>query len=164
MTGRILTLSLAMLAVACGSSDAPAVDVSGLYSGPVVNGTSTCPGLWNMGQQSDVQVNAVQSGPDISLRLQGGAGLFVTLLLGSDSFNGSVSGTHIDAILIGTTNTTAMGCVYHWVGHLAADLSGNTLTGAITYTPETNGNADCTTQNITGCTRQQTFALTRPPK
>jgi hypothetical protein len=165
MTGRILALSLAMLAAGCSSSDAPPpLDVSGVYSGPVVNGTSSCPGLWNTGQTSDVQINAAQSGSNISLQLQGGAGLFVRLLLGADSFNGTVSGAHIDAILIGSTQTTMMGCVYSWTGNLSADLNGNTLTGQIQYTPQTNGNADCTTQNITGCARQQTFTLTRPPK
>jgi hypothetical protein len=156
---------LAMLAAACSSDNGSApVDVSGVYSGTVTNGTSTCPGLWNTGMSSDATATIAQSGSNVTIPVQGAAGLLLTAGFGTNSFAGTVSGSHIEASVVGIVQTTLGGCVYTTNGTLAADLNANTLTGAIVYTPETKGNVDCATMQVTGCNRQQTFTLNRPPK
>jgi len=158
---------LAVLLAACSSdngSGGPAVDVAGVYSGPVTNGMNSCPGFWNTGMASDAMVTVAQTGSSVSIQVQGGAGIALTLGFGTNSFSGTVSGSHIDAGIIGSVPTTRGGCVSTSNGTLSADLATNTLTGTIVYTPQTNGHADCATLLVNGCSSQQTFALNRPPK
>jgi hypothetical protein len=100
----------------------------------------------------------------VSIQVQGAAGLLLTAGFGTNSFAGTVNGGHIDAAIIGSVQSTRGGCMYTMNGNLAADLAGNTLTGSIVYSPQTNGHADCTSMQVTGCRSQQTFALNRPPK
>jgi hypothetical protein len=164
MNVRVLTI-VALWSVACSSSssDAP-IDVSGSYSGPVTNGPNTCPGIWNTGAMNNAMATVVQTGANVSIRVDGAAGFLLTAGFGTNSFSGTVSGGHIDALIIGQPSTTRGGCMYTSNGNLSADLAGNTLNGTILYTPQTNGNPDCTSMQVTGCSSQQSFALTRPPK
>lgn len=160
----IAVLACSIVACSSNSGGGPSVDVTGVYSGPVVNGTNTCPGVWNMGAMSDAMATVGQTGSNVTLQVNGPAGLLLTLGFGTNSFAGTASGSHIDASIIGTVTTTRGGCMYTSNGTLAADLAGNTLTGAILYTPQTNGHADCTTMQVMGCSSQQTFSMTRPTR
>jgi hypothetical protein len=145
---------------ACGSTS---VDVSGLYSGPVTNGANSCPGAWVTGQTSDASAMIAQTGTNVSIQVQGAAGVLLQLGFGTNAFSGTVSGGHIDALIIGSQQATAGGCQYTFNGNLSANVSGDALTGSITYTPKTNDNADCTTMSITGCSRAQSFTMTKVP-
>jgi hypothetical protein len=154
-------LAIAVLSVcACGSTT---VDVSGTYSGPVTNGANSCPGAWVTGQSSDADVTIAQNGMNVSIQVQGAAGLLLQLGFGTNAFTGSVSANHISAAIIGSVQSTAGGCQYTFDGNLSANISGNTLSGTITYTPKTNGHADCGTMNVNGCSRVQSFTMTRVP-
>lgn len=156
-----ILLAIITLAVcACGSST---VVVSGDYSGPVTNGANSCPGAWVTGQASDANVTIAQTGSNLSIQVKGAAGLLLQIGFGTNAFTGSVSGNHIDALIIGSVQATAGGCQYTFDGNLSANVSGDTLTGTITYTPKTNNNADCNTMSITGCSRVQSFTMTRAP-
>jgi hypothetical protein len=158
---------LALLLAGCGSDDASggaSVDVGGVYSGPVTNGPNTCPGLWNTGAMNDAMVTVAQMGSSVSIQVKGAAGLLLTAGFGTNSFAGTVTGSHIDASIIGSVSATRGGCVNTSNGSLAADLAANTLSGTIVYTPQTNGHADCATMMVNGCSSQQSFALNRPPK
>ena len=153
------------LSVGCGSSDSgPPLDFNGSYTGTSINGTSTCPGAWTMGQMGDGAVNLVQSGNDVTFQAQGATSLVFLAVFGSASFTGKIAGSHVDAVIVGSVANTAGACSYTWKGTISADLAGDTLTGVLTYTPNTNGNADCDTQKVTGCTRLTDFSYTRPPK
>jgi hypothetical protein len=165
MRGRVFTF-IALLIGGCSSSgeSSTPVDVTGVYSGPVTNGSNTCPGVWNTGASNDAMVTVAQMGAGVSIQVKGAAGLLLQLGFGTNSFSGTVTGNHIDASIIGSVSNTKGGCVYTTNGTLAADLSGDTLTGNILYTPQTNGHADCTTMLVAGCSSQQTFSLARPPK
>jgi hypothetical protein len=156
-----ILLAIVVLCVcACGSSSA---DVSGAYSGPVTNGANSCPGAWVTGQTNDANVTIAQSGADVSIQVTGTAGLLLQLGFGTNAFTGSVGGNHVDARIIGSVPATAGGCQYSFNGSLSANVSGDTLSGSITYTPETNDHADCDTMSITGCSRTQSFTMTRVP-
>jgi hypothetical protein len=156
----ILLAIVVLCACACGSSS---VDVSGAYSGPVTNGANSCPGAWVTGQTSDANVNIAQTGTDVSIQVTGAAGLLLQLGFGTNAFAGSVRGNHIDALIIGSVQAMANGCQYSFNGSLSADVSGDTLSGSITYTPKTNDHADCGAMGITGCSRAQSFTMTRAP-
>jgi hypothetical protein len=156
-----ILLAIVVLSVcACGSSN---VDVSGAYSGPVTNGANSCPGAWTTGQTSDANVTIAQTGTNVSIQVTGAAGLLLQLGFGTNAFTGSVKGNQIDALIIGSVQATAGGCQYTYDGSLSANVSGNTLSGSITYTPNTNNQADCNTMSVTGCSRTQSFTMTRAP-
>jgi hypothetical protein len=163
MNLRIFAL-VAVLVGGCGSDrgGGAALDVTGVYSGPVTNGANSCPGVWNTGQMSNAMATVAQMGASVSIQVQGAAGLLLLAGFGTNSFSGSVIGSHIEATIIGSVTATRGGCMYTSNGNLAADLSADTLTGTITYTPQTNNHADCATMGVTGCSSQQTFTLSRP--
>src|SRR3954451_15024074 len=147
------TAFVALLLGACGSDNngAAAVDVSGTYNGPVTNGANSCPGLWNSGMTNDAVVTVAQTGSNVSIQVKGAAGLLLQAGFGTNSFAGAVNGTHVEAAIIGSVSAARGGCMYTSNGSLSADLDGNTLAGSITYTPQTNNHADCTSMQVTGC-------------
>jgi hypothetical protein len=149
---------------ACSSNDGAPVDVTGVYNGPVTNGPNSCPGIWNTGAMNDAMATVAQSGSSASIQVQGAAGLLLVAGFGTNSFSGSVNGSHINATIIGSVSTTRGGCIYTSNGALAGDLNGNTLSGSIVYTPQTNGHADCASMQVAGCNSQQSFSLTRAAK
>ncbi|HEX9296702.1 MAG TPA: hypothetical protein VF881_12740 [Polyangiaceae bacterium] len=163
MNGRILLMCVTVATAACSGSDyTQPVDVSGAYAGQVTNGVNSCPGVWVTGAMADVQVTAAQSGEDVSLQVNGAAALALEGAFGSRSYNGKVSGSHIEALIIGTVMQMRSGCTWTTNGTVAADLNGNTLSGTVTYSPQTNNHADCTTEGVAGCSSAQSFTLTRP--
>ncbi len=156
-----IIVAIAVLCVsACGSVN---VDVSGAYSGPVTNGANSCPGAWVTGQTSDANVTIAQTGSNVSIQVGGAAGLLLQIGFGTNAFTGSVKGNHIDGLIIGSVQAMAGGCQYSFDGKLSASVSGNTLSGSITYTPKTNNHADCNAMSIAGCSRTQSFTMTKPP-
>jgi hypothetical protein len=113
---------------------------------------------------ADGAVDLVQSGSDITFQAQGGTSLVFFAVFGSASFSGKASGNHVDAVIVGSVATTQGACTYTWKGTISADLSGDTLSGKLTYAPNTNGHDDCDAQKVTGCTRVTDFIYSRPPK
>src|SRR5690349_7643668 len=93
---------VAILVGACSSDSggAAAVDVTGVYSGPVTNGANTCPGLWNTGMMSNAMATVAQTGANVSIRVDGAAGFLLSAGFGTNSFAGTVSGSHVDASII----------------------------------------------------------------
>jgi hypothetical protein len=162
MIRRISTMSLLCVGVlGCGSSATPA-NVAGQYTGPVVNGANSCPGNFVTDQMATVTVNVVQNDDNVSIRLQDLAALVLGAATGSTQFDGKVTGTHVDAMVIGSVTMTQSDCKYTMNANLSADFDGHILNGTVTYTgvPQ-NSSPDCSVVN--GCSRQQTFALTLQP-
>jgi hypothetical protein len=165
MHQRIALALVALVSLGCGSSDSgPPVDFSGQYAGPSINGMSTCPGSWTTGAMANGAVNLVQSGSDIQFQTEGDTRLVFTLVFGSNSFTGKATGSHVDAVIVGSVANMQGECTYTWTGTIAANLEGDTLRGTLTYTPNTNRHADCDSQKVTGCTRVTDFTYTRAPK
>ena len=150
------------LSLGCGSSDSgPPADFNGQYTGTSINGASTCPGQWNMGATADGQFNLVQSGNDVQFQAQGAASLAFFVAFGSASFSGKAAGNHVEAAIVGSVANMTGACTYTWKGTISGDLVGDKLNGTLTHTPNTNGNADCDTQMVTGCSRLTSFSYTR---
>ena len=165
MHERLALAFVALFSMGCGSSDSgPPVDFSGQYAGSSTNGMSTCPGAWNTGDMAEGSVNLVQSGADVQFQTQGGTSLIFYLVFGSNSFTGKATGNHVDAVIVGSVTNMQGACTFTWKGTITGDLAGDTLSGKLTYSPTTNGHADCDTQKVTGCTRVTDFTYTRPPK
>jgi hypothetical protein len=159
MKAKIL---LVLTLCACSSSSGSAsVDVSGTYSGAVTNGANSCPGVWATGQTANANATIAQTNASVSIQVQGAAGALLQLGFGTNAFSGTVAGSHVDALIIGSVQATMGGCQYTFNGTLVADVAGNTLSGTIAYTPKTNGNADCDAMSITGCSRAQSFTMNR---
>ena len=155
----------AIVGAACTSNGVvPFASLGGDFTGSVMNGPNTCPGTWEKGMMSSTTVTIGQVEANVTVHFSGPPGSMLQAVLGTNSFSGIVSGNHVSARIIGTVQATSGDCVYTTNGDLAADLGGNTLSGNIVYTPQTNNHADCTSMQVTGCTSQQTFALNRPPK
>jgi hypothetical protein len=171
ITTSALRLGLPLVAlvatqVGCSSSTStssgPAATVSGDYSGNIVNGQSSCPGDWTVGNTAAVTTTVTQSGTATTVAVTGASGLFLQVALGADEFNGTVEGDTIDATLLGTAQQTQGACSYTWKADFSATLDDNALQGTVTYTPQTNSDPDCTSMSVQGCTRTQTFSGVRP--
>jgi hypothetical protein len=150
------------ISLGCGSSDSgPPVDFTGRYEGTSTNGASNCPGAWTMGAMGEGQFNIVQSGSDVQFQAQGATSLVLYAVFGSASFTGKAAGNHMEAAIVGSVMNTQGACSYTWKGTLAGDLLDGKLDGTLSYTPNTNGHADCDTLQVTGCTRVTSFIYYR---
>lgn len=154
------------LFVGCGSSGSGGspVDFTGSYSGSTTNGQSSCPGTWTTGQMGDGAVNLAQMGGDVEFQPQGATAIVFWTVFGAAEFTGKATGNLLDAVVVGSVPQAAGACTFTWKGTITANLSGDVLSGTLTYTPNTNGHADCDTQKVTGCSRVTDFTYTRPPK
>jgi hypothetical protein len=165
-TGLIAPAALALLgALGCGGGDGDTVDASGEYTLAVTNGDNDC-GFdgWNEGEStSGVPFNVVQDDDDhITATIQGLAGAWVALVLGSNEFEGEAAGSRLDLTLFGTNSFNDAGCTYTVNGNVLATLNDDALEGTISYEPQTNGSPDC--DQLNDCSTVQMFNGTRPPQ
>ena len=141
-----------------------AADVAGTYSIGITNKDNGC-GFdnWTVGQMtSNVGLVITQSGDKATATVQGVAGAFYTLVLGTASFTGTVDGNALDLTIFGTRQATKNSCAYTVNAEVHAAISGDLLSGTIDYKAATNGSPDC--GSIQDCTSSQAFNGTRPPK
>nr|HEX4314179.1 hypothetical protein [Kofleriaceae bacterium] len=150
----------ACVLAACSS---PA-NVAGNYTVDLTDEANGC-NLSNFTQgqsTSGVSVSITQKDSDVTVAVTGVAGAYLMTVLGSSTFDGSVSGDGFDAKLIGTTAGHSSNCTFTFDADLHGDLAKDSISGTIDYTPQTNGSPDCST--IMGCTSTQNFSGTRPPQ
>jgi hypothetical protein len=150
-----------LLALGCGS-ESPA-NVAGTYTLALTVQQTDC-GILNgaVGDTSSgTQVVITQTGADVTCQLQGAAGILFAVAFGTDTFTGKVAGNSLDMSIAGTMPGSSGTCAFTRNAHLQAKLSGDTLTGSVTYTFATNKTADCGTQDT--CKDIQAFNGTRPP-
>ncbi len=158
-----VALAAATLMSACGGPASNASNLQGTYTTDITNRASTCPGNWTVGEHSSgITVDITQQGSAVTAQVTGGTGLYLEVATGSNTFNGTADGNSLTANLLGTTSQSLGNCSYTWKAVLSAKLNGNALQGTVTYTPQTNGNADCTAMSVQGCTRSQEVAGVRP--
>jgi len=110
---------------------------------------------------SGAQVVVSQTGSQASAQVQGIAGTLFVFAMGSDTFTGTVSGKSLDMSISGTMAGSSGTCAFTRNARLQANLSGDVLTGSVTYTFLTNKTADCGTRDT--CSDIQVFNGTRPP-
>jgi hypothetical protein len=143
-------LGIAALVAACG--DVPA-NVAGDYQGTLTNQVNSCPGTWTTGQASDVTFRVTQSGSVVNVVGTGAAEVLLRVLLGSNTFAGTITGSRIRATLLSTNTYTRGQCMFSLRADLDAGVNGNMLEGVITYRPElgSNPHPDCASMGVTGC-------------
>jgi hypothetical protein len=157
-----LALTLVLCTCAC-SSETPA-DVAGTYTLSLTVQQNQCGILANAtgDSSSGVQLVVTQTGSQVSAQVQGVAGIALALVMGSDTFQGTVSGNTLDLTISGTLAGSNGTCAYTRNARLVADVSGDVITGSVTYSFATNKTADCGIRDT--CQDIQKFNGTRPPK
>lgn len=157
---RKLTWAILPLLAACGSD----VDAAGDYSLNVTNRENGC-GFdnWVEGDSSsNIPLAITQSDSVVTGEVGGGAGVFLGLVLGSNVFEGEVSGSDVEMTLFGTNSATEGNCTFTVNATFDGELDGDVMTGEIRYTSATNDNPDCA--DIEGCVSRQELNGTRPPQ
>lgn len=161
LIGALVGLGL----VACGSDSSPAPsDFSGNYSVAITNGQNGCGfSNWTVGNKSNgTPVTITQNGTSASADVGGVAQAYYDVILGAHVFQGSVSGSQLSAIIHGKNSFKKGNCTYQVTANLGATLSGDSISGTISYSTTTNGDPDCST--LENCSSTQSFAGSRPPQ
>ena len=158
----MLLTGLAGLAAGCGDD----AEVAGTYSVSLTNRTNGCNlSNYTVGDTStNIGVVITQSGSNVTLTVNGLAGIALIGLLGADKniYTGSVDGNDVDVESLGTRSQTMGNCTFTYNSKIAGSIDGDALTGRIEYRAADNGNPDCAT--ISGCLTYQDFNGTRPPQ
>ncbi len=150
------------MAVACGSDD-PA-DFAGNYSIALTARDNGCNfANWEEGNTAqNIPVTITQDGANASATVEGAAGAFLDVVLGSRVYQGGIDGNSAALDLIGTRSASEGNCAYTVNSTIDATLDGDVLTGTISYRAQTNNGTDC--GELTGCRSFQEFNGTRPPQ
>jgi hypothetical protein len=158
---RSTALVLALLAAAC-SSDSTA-NVAGTYTLALTVQKNDCGILANPVGTSSTGVTVVvtQDGSNATAKVQGAGALGLTLITGSDTFTGKVSGNSLDLSISGTLPGSSGSCAFTRNAHLVGTLAGDSLTGSVTYTFATNNDSECGIRNT--CQDIQLIVGARPP-
>ena len=102
-----------------------------------------------------------QQDADATAIVNGVAGGYLDLGLGSHVFNGGIDGDTVELTLFGNRSGTMGNCTYTYNAVIRGELNGDALTGVIDYEAKTTGNPDCAP--IEGCASVQQFIGARPP-
>ncbi len=153
-----------MVLVVTGACGSDPVDAAGDYTISVTNRENGCEfDNWEVGNSaSNIGLVITQDGDAVNGTITGATGTFLTLVLGSNVFQGSVDGNDVDMTIFGTRSTTEGNCTWSINASVDGSLDGDVLTGNLNYAAATNGNPDCA--SLEGCVSRQEFNGTRPPQ
>jgi hypothetical protein len=160
---------LPMLAGACGGSSfsSQTANVAGDYTVELTTGDNGCMFTsWTAGSTATaVPVTLTQQGANTTATVGGAAAIVLDLLfgtaLGTSQFHGSVTGGSFSLADYGTTHATDGDCSYTLKATLTGSISGNSISGQITYSETTNGSPACGYHAT--CTSVQAFDGVRAP-
>jgi hypothetical protein len=143
--------------------DAAPPDAAGSYSVTITNGANQCAftGFTEGAVATGVPLAVTQEDAAITATVEGAAGAFLDLALGSREFEGAIDGSALALTLFGTTPFMVGACTYTINGEVSATLDGDLIEGSIEYRPSTNGSPDCGV--LETCVTAQQFNGTRPP-
>jgi hypothetical protein len=162
---RRAALPAVLAVVSCGgSSSSPAPsDISGDYTITVTDGANAC--MFTNFMQGHVTTNVgvtiVQQGSSATGTVTGLAAGTLDILLGTSSFEGTVSGDSFTLTAIGSNPYKVGMCAFTVKGTITGSITGDAIQGTVTYTETTNGSSDCTYENT--CSTVQDFAGVRAP-
>jgi hypothetical protein len=156
---------LGILSAACGSSTP--TNFAGTYTITIVDGANACQfPNWNPGDASTnitAQITQDASLAQIMFPPNTLVGAYMLVVLGTDSFSGQVTGNEFKASYLGSKPITQGSCTYNVKVDLDVTLDTNDLvSGTLTYTPLTNGDASCGALNA--CSNVQTVNGARTAK
>ncbi len=143
--------------------DAAPPDAAGSYTVTITNGANQCAfgGFTEGAVATGVPLAVTQEDAAVTATVQGAAGAFLDLALGSREFAGEIDGSALALTLFGTTPFMLGACTYTINGEVSAALDGDLIEGSIEYRPSTNGSPDCGV--LETCVTAQQFNGTRPP-
>ena len=162
----LVSLALAAAPLGCGSSDNEMpLDPSGMYSINLRNDMNGCSlENWQEGAVSMVPLTITRSATDptaITGKLGGVAGVVAVLVIGTDTFTGKVKGNGVQLESLGSRRMMMGACESTGVIRLQGMLTGDVLTGLVSYSFNTNKDPACGVKNT--CATLQSFNGTRPP-
>ncbi len=157
-------LAFTLLLGACGGGD-PA-DVAGDYTVSLTSRENGCGfANWTEGDTATgipvVITQDAEEPSNATAVVNGAAGLYLDVVLGSRTYTGEVDGSSMHLTLFGTNSATQGNCTYTVNSEIDATLDGDVLEGDILYHTSTNSSPDCGT--LEGCESRQEFNGTRPP-
>ena len=156
---RLAPRALVFLLVlsACGGAS----DVSGEYTVARTNGPNACMFEgWTAGREfSGVVFTVTQSEAEVTGQVGGAAGLYLSVLAGTNTFAGTISGPDFEMRLVGVRSQTEDQCRYTVDVVAVGTIENDTISGQLTYVPKTAGTG-CQFQD---CQNTQAFAGARPP-
>lgn len=129
----------------CGTDGSPPANVQGTYSLTVTNGPSTCPLQgWTQGAVTmNVPFTVTQNTESVSAEVGGAGAVFLGLWCGTAHLTGSVSGSDVEMTLTGTRSLSSGSCAFTIDARVSATVTNGSLSGSITYAPNTNSSPDC---------------------
>jgi hypothetical protein len=144
-------------------------DFSGNYVVVMTNGDDGCKignnGTgWMVGMMSDgIPLDVTQSSNQVVATVGGISGTALNLFCGTNQLVGTVSQGAMDVSIQCPKESRQNTCVFHYLAHAHATLSGNHITGTIDYTTIiTTMTADCLApQPLPNCKSTQTFTGNR---
>ena len=156
MKGRIW---IAWIALACAAACSDA-NVAGNYNAQLTNRSDGCSLGLTPGSNAMASFSVLQSGSDVTLEVEGLAGLFLANHVGSAVLSGDVDGVEVDVGRDGPKKTSG-GCEFSINARLRATVDGDVMKGRVEYRAATNGHPDCGSRE--SCLTVQEFNATRPP-
>jgi hypothetical protein len=149
--------TVGFLAFALACSGSTPVDFAGMYSVTVQDGATNPCNLknWTAGSSTaNIPVTMTQDNTTAEFTVGGVAGDYLTLVIQTSSFPGTVMGDTFNATYLGTTPLTQQSCTYYLDLALQATLTNDsTMNGTLTYTTMTNGDPTCGA--LSTCSQQQ---------
>jgi hypothetical protein len=156
----VLALGGALLGSSCSSSP---VNAAGNWSVNLTNGANGCAlSNWTAGETtSGVPLTIGQSGSAVTGEIGGSTGVAAGVVFGTNQFSmGAVNGNRVDMRLTGRAASMG-GCAYTPVLDLSGTISGDTMTGSVVWSYDTNSSADC--GMLATCESVQAMNGSRPP-
>lgn len=161
-TRSLLVLTLSLLGAFALAGCAP-VNAAGNWSVNLTNDANGCSlDNWTAGETtSGVPLTITQSGSSATGEVGGVTGTGATIIFGTNRFEmGTVSSNHVDLRLTGRAGSMGS-CAYTPILDLSGTINGDTMSGRVVWSYDTNSSADCGA--MATCESIQLMNGSRPP-
>lgn len=159
----LLVVTLALVGAFALAGCAP-VDAAGMWSVNLTNDANGCSlDNWTPGSTTTgVPLTIAQSGSSASGEIGGTTGTLASVVFGTNRFEmGSISGNNVDLRLTGRAGSMG-GCAYTPILDLTGSINGDTMSGRVVWSYDTNASADCGA--MATCESVQLMNGSRPPR
>jgi hypothetical protein len=155
-------LLLSAFGCSSDSSFQASPNVAGSYTVSVTDADNGCSlDNWDAGKStSDIPFTIDQQAANLNGTLQGLAGVALNLAIGTNMFDGTATGDDFDLTAYGKIMHTQGTCMFELNAEIRGSISGDLISGTITYAPATSNDPACASLQ---CTSTQNFNGTRPP-
>ncbi len=157
---RRTLVTIAILSAACSSTP---TNFAGSYAVTVVEGANNCGSSgWTAGSSTNLTAQITQDGQIAQFTIPSNTvpGAYLLLVLGTNTFSGTVTANEFTATYLGTKQSTQGTCTATVNTTLDVKLDANSvLSGTLTFTPVTNGDPSCGVLNQ--CTNTDTISGSR---